>query len=472
MRRDFSDMSEFVDGANVDSRVVNYHIRMKRNWFRKKPVFMNRMSAYEMQLADVRLVRPVFNVGNMIYLMLRQLEMGVEWEKQDALMHSYRDLMYKMSYVTITWYRRDRTYIHMEGQKTDVMWALSFITQVFPEDMLSCETVPDEQLRDVEPYPFQIRNGQYVGENAVQSAMQNDAVPDIWSNDSSEAKAAAESYNMPVYDPNFQPQEDEIFALPDGRLARYVKMDTRFVLAKQFGVKLTMAQRHNITASLIKDFEDLIRTQQRMEYNVYQMRYVAYMNKVHNLEHDVKGLEPSAYDMLPIGERGLPYAANDTIERTNWMDRDSLKYILEKVSRNIKNFNADEIKKIVKEAGSSVIARLRGYDIEYQMYQITSTPEEYCRDIRFAKCSDLYEDFAMIDCLEVIPFPMAVYRALCNDPENGLNKMTEFEKRRYKLFGRGYADYLAYQLQNCPSKKKRTQYEIALSRLERRYLNK
>lgn len=471
MRQGFLDTAEFVD-EKEDSRTVFYHIRMKKSWFRKKSVFLNRMSSYEMQLMDEKVVHPSFDVGNMIYLMLRQLELGVEWEKQDALMHSYRNLMYKMSYVDISWYRKDRNYIHLKGQKRDVMWALAFITQVFPEDVLYCEMVPDVQLKDVEPYPFQIQNGQYVGVNAVESARENDAIPDIWVNDTADANEVASTYNLPIYDQRFHPKADESFALPDGRLAKYVTMDMRFTIAQKAGVNTSVMQRHNITASLIKDFEDLIRTQQTMEYNVFQMRYVAYMNKVHSIEHALKGFEPSAYDMLPIGERGLPYAQNDTIMRTNWMDSDSLKYIHEKVARNGKHLNTDEIKKTMKEAGSSIIARLRGYDIEYQMYQATGTPEEYCRDVRFGKVSDLYEDFAQLDALSILPFPMVVYRALCNDPEHGVNKMSEFEKRRYKIFGRGYADYLTYQLQQTSSKYKRTQYKTALARLEKRYLKK
>ena len=60
------------------------------------------------------------------------------------------------------------------------MWALAFLTQVFPAKPLLCETVPDEQLKDVLPYQFSIQNGMYVGENAIESASQNDAMPDIW----------------------------------------------------------------------------------------------------------------------------------------------------------------------------------------------------------------------------------------------------------------------------------------------------
>ena len=467
--RDVTDANEVL-GNGEDNRIIYYHVKLKKNWFRKKPVFLEHMSYYEQLFSEQYMVRPVFDVGGLIYLMLRKLERGVDWDKQDALMRSYRNLMYKLSYVDIRWYRSEIGYIHVDGQKTDVMWALAFLTQVFPAKPLLCETVPDEQLKDVLPYQFSIQNGMYVGENAIESASQNDAMPDIWDTGRESPSEISKAYNTPVYDPDFRPDTDEMFAIPDGRIAKYIKMDMRYQLADQHGRGLTAMNRHNITASLIKDFEDLIHHQQFMEYTVFQMRYAAFMNKVHNLEHMMQGLEPAAYDMLPIAERGLPYAQDDTIDRTNWMDADSLKYVDEKVERNLNHLSEDEIKKIMKLAGASVISRVRGYDIEYQMYQATGTPEGLCREIRFEKASVLYDDFARLDSRQVIPFPQIVYRVLCNDPEKGNSRISEFEKIRYKIFGRGYADFLSYQLEQKLTRSKRKMYETALGRLEKRYL--
>ena len=67
-------------------------------------------------------------------------------------------------------------------------------------------------------------------------------------------------------------------------------------------------------------------------------------------------------------------------------------------------------------------------------------------------------------------FPDSVYRALCNDPENATYQMTEFEKQRLQVFGRGYYNFLLYQMDNVKNKRLRAIFEKALKILEKRYL--
>ena len=455
-----------------DDKTMRYHVAVRKYWFRQKPIFTNRLSEYERKLRSEKEVRLVFNAGNMIYLMMRRLT-AVDWEKQNALIYSYRNLMYKMSYVDIFWRREDMQVLHMKGQKNDIMWALSFISQVFPDLPLDVQTIPENEY--TMSIRFQIQNGNYAGPNALQSARTNDEIPDIWAMDQVEQQAgyAQMPTNTIFYDPKIRPKDGDLFAIPDGRIAEYVRMDERFLLAKQYGSKLDVLDRHNISASFIKDFEDIIRRQTEMEYDMYHMRYTAFMNKAHQLEHLFRGLDVSVYDILPIAERGLPQAPLDTIKRTNWMDHDSLKYIIDKVERNRGQLNENEVKKTMKEAARSLISRIRGYNIEYQLYQSTQTPEDLCRAIRNDKCVELYNDFAKLDSFGELNFPIPVYRILCNDPEHGAFNMTEFERQILRTFGKGYADFLAYQLQNrngTPSQLRI--YDVAMKRLQNRYLTR
>ena len=153
---------------------------------------------------------------------------------------------------------------------------------------------------------------------------------------------------------------------------------------------------------------------------MYQMRYSAFMNKVHQLEHKFRGLDVSVYDTLPVAERGLPQAPMDTIRRTNLMDKGSLKYIIDKVEQNKGRLNSQEKTQTMKDAAYSVIARTRAYNIEYQLYIQTQTNEKLCHTIHDDMCMSLYADFAKLDSLNELNFPMDVYRILCNGPEQAM----------------------------------------------------
>lgn len=457
-------------------RATFYHIRVEKKWFRGKDVFPFRMFQYEKQLLDEESVDLYLNAGNMIYVMLRRLALGIDWEKQDALIHSYRDLVYKLSYTGVSLHQDDLGYLHLTGQKSDVMWTISFLSQVFPEQPVVCQTVvsKDAVYDGVKPLTFAVQDGNYVGENAIHVASVNDALPDIWSVRVSNTQAdyVSESENLPKYDSNHSPENGEMFVLPDGRVASYIRMDERFVYAEKYGRAIDPLLRHNITASLMKEFEDLVHTQMQLEYEVYHMRYVAFMNKVHELDKLLGGLEISAYDVLPIGERGLPYASSDTIERTNQMERGSLSYLIDMVKRNVGHLTADEKKKLILEAGRSVIFRLKGYDMEYQMYVSGGSSEELCKAIYNDYCYELYADFAELDSYKMLVFPGQAYKYLCNDPEKSVYYMTEWERQKLRMFGRGYADFVAYQLKECKNKKLIRIYETALELLESRYLKR
>lgn len=457
-----------------NDKSVFYHIKVPKIWFRGKDVFTERIFDYEKQLSEYMMVPMALNAGNMIYIMLRQLESEVNWEKQDALIASYRDLMYKMSYTEVSMYRKDRQFLHIAGQKTDVMWTVSFLSQVFPMDPLECKIVlSDEFLYDPDnkkPLDFCVQNGNYVGDNAIAVASENDALPDIWGMDMvSQASVVMQEQALPVYDHTHQPELGERFVLPDGRTADYLRMDERFYYADTVGHNLTSVMRHNITASLIKDFEDMVYTQTGLDYDVYRMRYVAFMNKVHELEKLLGGLEISAYDILPIGERGLPFASEQTIQRTNEMDQGSLKYIYDHLLQN-SDLSLDEKKGLIRSAGRSVIYRVKGYDTEYQTYQATGSSEDLCYALRQDKCCHLYADFADLDTLERLVFPAQVYKYLCNDPEKSVYYMTEWERQRLRMFGRGYADFVAYQIEPGVNPEFCGLYEKALDILEKRYL--
>lgn len=459
---------------NQNDKSIFYHIKVPKNWFRGKDIFTERLFMYERQLADCMVVPLSLNAGNMIYIMLRQLEAGVDWEKQDALIASYRDLMYKMSYTDVSLYRKDHTYLHLAGQKTDVMWTLSFMSQVFPNEPLDCDVVLSDDAiyyNNEKPVSFSVQNGQYVGENAIQIASLNDALPDIWGMDMmSQADMVMNNQNLPVYDFRHQPDIGERFVLPDGRTADYVRMDERFYYADTMGVNTTATVKHNITASLIKDFEDMVHTQTSLDYDVYHMRYVAFMNKVHELEKLLGGLEVSAYDILPIGERGLPFASNETIARTNEMDQGSLRYLIDYLVQN-PELSVSAKKDLIRSAGRSVIYRVKGYDTEYQLYQETGSSEELCYAIRQDRCFNLYADFAELDALNILIFPAQVYKYLCNDPEKSVYYMTEWERQRLRTFGRGYADFVNYHVQPGVNPGYSDMYVDALSKLNKRYLH-
>ena len=53
------------------------------------------------------------------------------------------------------------------------------------------------------------------------------------------------------------------------------------------------------------------------------------------------GLEISCYDKLPIGERGLPFASDDTIARTNARDENSIQYVLDQIKHHKKGMEAE-----------------------------------------------------------------------------------------------------------------------------------
>lgn len=448
-----------------------YHVIVPKYWFRQKPIFTQRLSDYERKLRDVPTVNMEFNAGNMIYQMMRRLT-AEEWDMQDALIHSYRNLMYKISYVYVAWNRSDIKFLHITGQKNDVMWALSFISQVYPDIPIACQTVPEDKRQA--GLRFDIQNGAYVGANAMTSLSSNDAVPDIWAFDEVEQEQGYAS--MPSvtyrYDPNFRPKDNDIFALPDGRVAYYISMDRRFDLANSYGNKIDVMSRHNISASFMKDFEDMVRRQTQIEYELYHVRYTAFMNKAHMLEHMFKGLDATLYDTLPIAERGLPQAKMDTIERTNMMDKDSLKYVIDKVQRNQGHIRQAEASKTMKSAAKSIISRIRGYNIEYWMYINTKTPQNVAAAIHNDNCVNLYNDFAKLDSLGELHFPIQVYKLLCNDPEGGAFNMTDVERQVIRNFGRGYLDFLSYQLSHDEANSgwKRI-YQKAMVKLENRYLS-
>ena len=459
-----------ADGIVETGREERYHIVVRKYWFRQKPIFTGRLSEYERQLRTRKVVRLSFNAGNMIYMMMRRLT-SVDWQKQNALIYSYRNLVYKLSYVDIRWFQKHMDVLHLFGQKNHVMWALAFITQAFPDYPLDVQTVPEDTA--VQPIRYQIQNGQYVGKNARQSRLRNEDMPDVWS---SEEVNRQNSYaQMPTdgleYDPYYRPPEGALFALPDGRVAEYIGMDARFDLARQYGFKLDVEYRHNISASFIKDFEDMVRKQTTMQYDTYNIRYTALMNKAHRLEALFRGLDVSVYDILPIAERGLPPASADTVQRIDWMDHDSLKYMLDRIKNHQGEWTTKERNGLMKNAARSTIARMRGYNIEYEMYQLTQSAEDLCRVIRADRCAELYRDFAVLDSYGIVKFPPPVYRILCNDPAHGALKMTPIEREILHAFGQGYADFLAFYIQDVKTDANLRQiYQKALQRLERYYL--
>ena len=84
----------------------------------------------------------------------------------------------------------------------------------------------------------------------------------------------------------------------------------------------------------------------------------------------------------------------------------------------------------------------------------------------------LYADFAKLDSLNELNFPMDVYRILCNGPEQAI-QMTSNERVILRQFGQGYALFLKNELNNkslLPSKKR--VYTIAYDKLYKKYLSK
>lgn len=462
-------------GFGIDDRAMFYHIKVKKKWFMHKCIFNGTIGYYENMLAEKPLVRIPMNASNMIYTMMCRLRAGVDWEKQDALVASYRTLMYRLSYVDVLFKRNDLSYFHVQGQKTDVMWALAFITQVYPDEVLVCEDVNYEDVqtsfeKQSEPEIFEIQNGVYVGETALKYQTEEAALPNIWDVSMYDVPKDVPVDDYGTYDSEFVPKMHDKFAIPDGRMAEYIRMDVRFNKWADVKKRDTPALvKHNISASLIKDFEDLVSHQSEMDFDLYQLQYVAFMNKVHTLEAELGGLDVSCYDLLPIGERGLPFASNATITRTNWADKNSLKYALE-LYRNIKDMNVQEAKKLILDVSKSVLYRIAGYNDEYRYYQESGSSEAVCFAIRSQQVMDLYEDFVDLENLKRFKFPIVVYRALCNAPSVSIYKMTEFERMILKTFGRGYADFLTYQIQKTKNRMKKSRYEYALKVLQIRYL--
>lgn len=453
--------------VNYDDSYDNirpYHVVVSRYWFRKKPVFGYRMSDYERKLKDVNSVQMSFSAGNIIYQMMKKLR-PTDFDKQNALVYAYRNLMYKISYVTVVWRRKDMDYLHLSGRKGDVMWALSFLSQVYTEMPIICQTIPEN--KNLLSISFQLQNGHYIGQNARQNVIDNDVVPDIWSQTAVQKRVVYQQMSRQlIYDPNFRPKDGDRFALPDGCIGLYISQDQRFFLAEKFGPQMDIDTRHRISVSLMKDFEDMMRRQTLISYDLYQVRYSAFMNKVHLLESKLKGLDVSVYDTLPVGERGLPQAALDTIQRTNMMDKDSLRYINDKISRNIGRLSQEELKQATKEASHSIVSRLRGYHIEYYMYTKDQTPENLCQKMHQDRCFELYEDFIKLEAYGELVFPMKVYKVLCNEPERHNMTISDVDRMILDTFGRGYLSYLQYRLsQSNLSTSKRGIYSTAFDRL-------
>lgn len=455
--------------SNKDNQVYDtvhpYHVIVARDWFRQKPVFGYRLSDYERKLRDYPQVMMRFSAGNLIYQMMKRLRPD-DWEKQDALVYAYRNLMYKISCVRVDWTRQDMHVIHMRGRKGDVMWALSFLSQVYPERPMICKTIPEN--KHMMSISFYLQNGRYIGSQAAQNILDNDAVPDIWSKEAVAQQHGYQNLSTQLkYDPNFRPKDGNIFALPDGRIGTYISQNQRFFLAEKFGPTIDVQKRHDISVSLMKDFEDMVRRQTLIAYDLYQVRYSAFMNKVHMLEAKLKGLDVSVYDALPIAERGLPQAKMDTIHRTNMMDHDSIKYIFDKVHRNLGQLSSDELQSILKETVQSVVCRIRGYNVEYYMYMKMNTPIELCEQIHKDRCAELYRDFAKLDALGELNFPLRMYRLLCNESEQNKFQPTEVEQMVRRAFGRGYFEFLQSQIRGHKTNRAwRDIYQKALTRLQ------
>lgn len=454
-----------MNNTEAYDRVRPYHVIVSQFWFRQKRAFLLLLSEYEKLLKDRRYIELKLNAGNMIYQMMKQLKPD-EWAKQNALIYAYRNLVYKLSYVTVTWYRQDMNYLHLTGRKADVMWALAFLTQVYPLHSLACRTIPEH--KNMIALTFHLQNGQYVGENVSQSILQNDVMPDIWSAQEAERQTVYQSMSTDCMYQVGEPRDGQMFALPDGRIAKYVPSNQRFFYADKYGVQIDAQLRHDISASLMKDFEDLVRLQTTLPFDTYQRRYQAFMSRAQILEAQVKGLDVSIYDHLPIAERGLPQAQIDTIRRTDAMDKDSLKYIGDKVKRNIGRLSVKEQKDTARQAATSVVSRIRGYNVEYYMYTSAGSSPDVCKQMHSDRCVDLYNDFARLDSYGELVFPVKMYKVLCNEPEHGIGNITDVERMIRSEFGHGYLDFLRYQLSHREASHGWVKiYQKAMAKLEK-----
>lgn len=392
-----------------------YRIRIKKHVFRKKEIFSDMVSSYEKMLLSEDAAFLDLNTGNMIYVMMKRLPFGA-WNKQNLLVASYRDLVFKMSYVDVVLTKDDSGYLNFCGRKEDVFWAFSFISQAYPEDSFVCE----DMTRNDEFSIFTIRNGSFVGKNALKLSQTVGCLFNIWDEKMYESKYFKDSKSalFGVYDARHKPNSGERFVSFDGRFADYVKMDERYYIRDTQGRNVSEITRHNISVSLIKDFEDMVSNQTVMPYDLYQMRYVAFMNKVHELEYLMGGLEISCYNMLPIAERGLPFALPETIQRTNCCDFNSLKYIKDRIKDKILSTN--DVSYYMKAIAKSVISRIDGYDVEYRTYQYTGCSEEACFVVRNKSCEELYKDVVEIEWLKKIPLTVSTYKALLNEPKGSV----------------------------------------------------
>lgn len=439
-----------------------YRIRIAKGWFRGKDIFSQRLNQYERQLLKYPKVNMPLNAGNMIYTMMRKLTAGADWAQQSALMSAYRNLVYRLSRVEAFWYQNDARCISLEGQKSDVMWAVTFMSQVFFEEPMTCYLSMESTDNTVRG--FTVQNGAYLEKDAIIE----DDLPDIWDDDA-KAEPVPQMQAGLVYDPLFVPQPGDRFALMDGRIGEYVRMDIRFQTGKTKGANVTPLERHNISASSIKDFEDMMAAQGNSAYDTYQMRYQAFMNKIHTLEAMIGGLEPSAYDTMPIAERGLPIASPETIGRTNAMDRNSLRYAYDNLSRG--GLPQEAILQFGQDAMVSVMMRQNGYEMEYRMYTATGTSMEAAAAVFRDQIGSLYGDFMLLDALNAVVFPAVTYKNLCNVPSSGGPVMSEWEQQRIRLFGKGYLDYLDRRLAAGRGDPEIQAVQYARELLNQRYFN-
>lgn len=435
-------------GVNMLDEQLLYTLRIRKAWFRQKPVFTQYIRYYEELLKTRTQVNLSLNAGNIIYTMLKRLQV-CDWEKQNALVESYRDLVYRMSYVTVKLRQDDYSYFHVMGEQSDVLWALSFLTQVYPDETMDCYVISTEKdMFDLDTdasFYFQVRNGKYIGKTAQEAISINAPMPNIWRNVMNKDRSDFMQNNSLHYDFRVIPASKELCALPDGRCTYYMRMDDRFHCADKHQLHTSLMMRHLISASLIKDFKDMVNKQQDIDYGLYQMRYTAYMNKVHELEALIGGLEVSVYDILPIGERGLPYASNETIVRTNYMDCHSISYAIDRLL-HIPNLSKSDKLSIIRQASQSIIFRIEGYATEYQTYQRTSTSEPVCQQIYEQYVSALYRDVARLEYISNIRLSKNAYRVLCNDSLQNQCVCLDKNYWQKQVFGDGYCTYLQQQL--------------------------
>ena len=100
----------------------------------------------------------------------------------------------------------------------------------------------------------------------------------------------------------------------------------------------------------------------------------------------------------------------------------------------------------------------------------TGTSEEVASSMYKKMISDLYYDFARLDTLRAFKFPAAIYRDLCHVPSSGGPMMTDWERQRIRLFGKGYLAFLDRQIQMSPNKAKGRMWVDARRLLDVRYM--